>query len=248
MVKNVYKKIDLGIVLSERFSAIFSGLIDQQKIRILPNGVPDVRDRFGKTANSQLNILFLSNLEIGKGILETIEALHLADANGLEFQAAIVGGWPNKGVEAQVRSRVEDYRLAERIKFSGLLEGPEKYAHLAAADVLVFPPNQVEGQPLVVLEAMMMGLPVIATDSGCISEMVVHGVNGYIVAKGAVEDIAEKLECLYRREDLRIEMGEAGRRSYLESYTERRHVEKFRAILIELQGNMAAREKWAYKT
>lgn len=77
--------------------------------------------------------------------------------------------------------------------------------HYRSADVFVFP-TLVEGMPLVVLEAMACGLPVIVTANGP-ADIVRDGVDGFIIPARDPEAIAEKLETLYRDPALREEMG-----------------------------------------
>jgi glycosyltransferase involved in cell wall biosynthesis len=66
-----------------------------------------------------------------------------------------------------------------------------------------------EGHPLVVLEAMARGLPIVATAVGGISETVQHGVNGFIAPVRGVQEIATALEALVNDSELRERMGQA---------------------------------------
>jgi glycosyltransferase involved in cell wall biosynthesis len=77
------------------------------------------------------------------------------------------------------------------------------------ADVFVFP-TLVEGMPLVVIEAMASGLPVITTPNGP-GDIVRDGVDGFLVPPRNVDAIAERLEQLRLDPNLRISMGRAAR-------------------------------------
>jgi glycosyltransferase involved in cell wall biosynthesis len=90
---------------------------------------------------------------------------------------------------------------------------------LAAADVFALP-SHFEGLPMSVVEAMLTGLPVVATDVRGPREQVVEGVTGLLVPPGEDEPLAEALRRLSADAALRARMGEAGRARALERYTE----------------------------
>ena len=75
-----------------------------------------------------------------------------------------------------------------------------------ASDVFVFP-TLVEGMPLVVLEAMACGLPVIVTANGP-ADIVRDGIDGFIIPERDADALCDRLECLYRDRELRLWMGE----------------------------------------
>jgi len=88
--------------------------------------------------------------------------------------------------------------------------------------------------PLVILEAMRAGLPVVATDEGAIPEIVDDEVTGYIVPKNQPENLADKLELLLYDPELRKRMGGAGRNRFLEKYT----LDKFESGLLTIFQNV----------
>ena len=79
---------------------------------------------------------------------------------------------------------------------------------MSAFDILALTSDS-EGHPLVVLEAMARGLPIVATDVGGVSETVRHGVNGFVAPVRGVREIAAALETLATDEVLRARMGKA---------------------------------------
>lgn len=104
------------------------------------------------------------------------------------------------------------------------------------ADVLVLP-TLVEGMPLVVLEAMASGLPVIATANGP-GDIVRDGIDGFIVPIRSVDAIVEKLEFLRAHPDARAEMGRAARARALQ-FTWDAYASKAAAVVLS-QGRTAA--------
>jgi glycosyltransferase involved in cell wall biosynthesis len=105
----------------------------------------------------------------------------------------------------------EDLGIRDRVEFKGARgDVPEI---LAQTDVFVLA-SKTETLPISILEAMRAGLPVIASDVGGISEEVVDGETGLLVPVGSVEELSAALRRLLADKQLRIAMGNAGRRRF----------------------------------
>jgi glycosyltransferase involved in cell wall biosynthesis len=100
---------------------------------------------------------------------------------------------------------------------------------LAQTDILVLT-SIMEGIPRAVLEAMAVGLPVVATRVTGTAEVVQHGQTGYLVELGDAEDLAARLGELLRRPQLRAEMGARGRQVALREFDETPVVESLKQI------------------
>ncbi|MBV8523394.1 MAG: glycosyltransferase, partial [Acetobacteraceae bacterium] len=92
---------------------------------------------------------------------------------------------------------------------------------LAASDVFALP-SHFEGLPMSVIEAMLTGVPVIATDIRGPREQVLHGVTGLLVPPAQVDPLAHAIIELGADRELRARMGEAGRQRALIRYDEHR--------------------------
>lgn len=102
--------------------------------------------------------------------------------------------------------------LGARVKFLGFLDHPTLARYYAACDVFVLPSIQ-EAQPLVAMEAMWFGRPVIVTRAiVAAEEMVDQGVNGYIVDPASTMDLARRLVAQAADPALRAAQGAAGRK------------------------------------
>jgi glycosyltransferase involved in cell wall biosynthesis len=93
-------------------------------------------------------------------------------------------------------------------------------AVLAAADIFALP-SHFEGLPMSVIEAMLTGLPVVATDIRGPREQVTHGVTGFLVPPRRIEPLATALQRLVKDAGLRAAMGAAGRARAAALYDER---------------------------
>jgi glycosyltransferase involved in cell wall biosynthesis len=111
--------------------------------------------------------------------------------------------------------------LAGRLRRLGYRE--DVPALLAAADIFALP-SHFEGLPMSVIEAMLTGLPVIATDISGPNEQVLPGVTGLLVPPMRIAELAEALRRLTADTALRARMGAAGRARALDLYDEQKVV------------------------
>ncbi len=135
----------------------------------------------------------------------------------------VVGAGPERdALEAQAAR----LGLAETVCFLGLrADVPEL---LAAADIYVHP-SQAEALPTGVLEAMAVGLPVVAADVGGVSEIVLDGETGWLVPPGDVEALAEAMLSLLDT-TRRAALGESGRRWVQQHAGEDAWLDRFEAL------------------
>jgi N,N'-diacetylbacillosaminyl-diphospho-undecaprenol alpha-1,3-N-acetylgalactosaminyltransferase len=108
---------------------------------------------------------------------------------------------------------------------------------LAMTDVFVLPSYYREGTPVTVLEAMAMGLPIVATDVPGCREAVVHGETGFLVPPRDVDALTQAVQQLIEETELRRQMGQAGRRRAVECFAVGRIVEQYLSLYAELLGN-----------
>ena len=123
--------------------------------------------------------------------------------------------------------------LAETVSFVGSVTGDKKAAFLRTGDLFVFPSMyRLEGQPLVILEAMCAGLPVIASDIGSLSETIDDGITGFIVPQNNPEAVCDRVLQLLRDPTLRQSMGKAARARYEQHYTSRAFADRIEEALL----------------
>ncbi|MBW2081141.1 MAG: glycosyltransferase family 4 protein, partial [Deltaproteobacteria bacterium] len=159
------------------------------------------------------------------------EACRFLKDKGLEFKTYFVGN-PSTELTKEIFSETIDrLRLRSHVKYLGPKYGKDKHEILAQADILVFPTYfSKEAFPLIVLEAMAAGLPVVSTREGAIPEIIDDGVTGFIIDKQNPGKLAEKLEYLISNLDQAKKMGQAGRAKFEQNYT----IEKFYHNLVEI--------------
>jgi glycosyltransferase involved in cell wall biosynthesis len=127
-----------------------------------------------------------------KGIEVLLEALAALRSNGLNVRLRAVGGFETPAYEAAVHALVERLGLQDAIDWIGFTRGINR--ELAKMDVLVLPSLFGEGLPLVVLEAMAAGVPVIGSRVEGVPEAVLHRATGLIVEPGSVSQLSRAID------------------------------------------------------
>jgi glycosyltransferase involved in cell wall biosynthesis len=133
---------------------------------------------------------FVSVLESRKGIHEFLAACRLLFAAEPRYRAIVVGDGPERG---HVAEAIREPELAGRVVVTGELRHHALPQVLAALDCLAFPTHYEESLGLVALEALSVGVPVIAPAKGAIPEYLRDGVNGLLLDRADGADIAAKV-------------------------------------------------------
>jgi glycosyltransferase involved in cell wall biosynthesis len=160
-----------------------------------------------------LRLLFLGRLVVEKGPVVLVEALGLLRASGVDAELTIVGEGPAR---PEVERAVAELGLADHVALLGAVPSDEARLHYHRADVFCLP-SFAEGVPVVLMEAMSCGLPVITTYITGIPELVTDGVEGRTVTPGRADLVADALRGLTDPERRRS-MGRAGRQKVVREF------------------------------
>ena len=188
------------VVLSETWRSYFSQYVPPKKLAVIYNPCSTMVEEYEERRNQKPNIVFLGKLCERKGIYDLIEAVKKISRSNF-----ILNLYGDGEIEA-VKKLIEKENLSHKIFVNGWVPHEIIADLYDAADILVLP-SYVEGLPMVVLEAIGRGLPVVATNVGGTAEAVMDGESGFIINPGDVNDLAKKLEILINDADLRERMG-----------------------------------------
>ena len=242
LVRACLRDVSCAVVLGHPARTQFEGLIDASRVRVVENGVPDASIEMDNTVGPRLSqghgvVLFLSSLAVGKGFLDLLRAIPaLDDLPGLRFVFA--GEYRTAEAQAEAERLIDEHRLRSRIDVLGAVDAEHAQRLLRRAGVLVLPVRQVEGQPLVLLEAFSCGTPVVASPSGCIPDTVSDEHDGLLVAAGRPDALAAAIRRLSTDARLWSNMAQAARRTYEERFTLDRWGESMARVFIDVTRNM----------
>lgn len=187
------------------------------KLRVHHTGIA-VRELVCSEAERESVVLFVGRLVEKKGCRVLLEAMKRVETEVSEARLVVMGDGP-------LRAELEGWarRNLRRCEFVGARTQAEVKAWMERTAVLAAPSvravdGDTEGLPTVVLEAMELGLPVVASDGTGAEEAVAAGETGFLIAQGDAEGLAETLVCLLRNEDRARWMGARGRRRVEERF------------------------------
>jgi len=188
----------------------------------------DLRRRLNLRPDEDV-ILYVGWLTERKGPQVLLEALPALQ--DLPLKAIFIG--PDHGSMCALEKRASELNLGERVTILGEVRQDELLAIYSLAQVFVFPTiGQDEGFGLVALEAMAHGLPLIASRTAAIPEVVVEGETGLFFEPGNVEALAGQLRRLLNERPLREAMGQAARRRAAEEFTWGRAVDQVLSVYL----------------
>jgi glycosyltransferase involved in cell wall biosynthesis len=189
----------------------------EAKLSVVPNGVPSrtpvgPRDIADKSWTLGTVALFRPR----KGIEVLLEALSILRTKGFPVKLRAVGDFYTDEYRAEVLDLCKELNLGDSVQWTGFTQDVD--AELSQMDIFALPSLFGEGMPMVVLEAMATGLPVVASDVEGIPEAVRDGLDGLICEPADPHELASAIA--------RIISGEVNYRE-LSQNAFRRHARKF---------------------
>ncbi|NWG92337.1 MAG: glycosyltransferase, partial [Parvularculaceae bacterium] len=143
-----------------------------------------------------------------KGQLTLIDAAAEVKKRGTEFELRLVGDGDMRG---DIEAAIDRHGLGDRVKLIGWKTQSEVRKEIEKARALVLP-SYAEGLPVSIMEAMVLGRPVISTYVAGIPELVVHGENGWLAPAGDAIALADAMSAAIALPEGRIaEMGRAAK-------------------------------------
>lgn len=200
-----------------------------RKLKVVHCGLDNLFiDREPSLLMNSLRFVCVGRLCEQKGQLLLVEAVERLIADGQSMELILVGDGP---MRSEIESRIRDSQLESHIRITGWASGETVRREIEQARVFVLP-SFAEGLPVVIMEAMAMGRPVISTYVAGIPELVIPGENGWLVPAGDVQALVDAMrEAINSPVERLREMGVAGRRRVLERHDIRKEVAKLARLI-----------------
>lgn len=213
---------------------------DWGKVRIVRCGVDAAfLDAGPLPAPDASRLVCVGRLAEQKGQLLLVEAAALLADEGIDFEMVLAGDGP---MRPQIEAAVQARRLGGRVRITGWLSNAAVRAEIAAARAVVLP-SFAEGLPVVLMEALALGRPVVTTYVAGIPELVRDRVNGWLVPAGDVSALADALAAaLASTPEELAEMGRAGAEAVRAAHDAAREAEKLAGLFAEAVGDSTPSE------
>jgi glycosyltransferase involved in cell wall biosynthesis len=222
--------VELGVAPSEKFSVIRLGIPLDNRITASDESREELRSLFG-VPEDRFVVGWIGRMTAIKRLDDVLLAFRDLRARGLDATLCLVGDGPDR---ADVERRAHELGIARHILSVGYQRDVAPY--YAFFDVLLLP-SANEGTPVVGIESLAAGKPVVATRVGGVPDVVEDGTDGLLVPVGDVSAMVDALERLARDAGLRARMGEAGRARVAPRYRVERLVDDVDALYRDLLAN-----------
>ena len=176
----------------ENWRRFYEGLgVPAQKITVVRNWLPsDTKlSKVKCSTQKKVRFIFVGWLVKNKGVIELLNACEILINQGFRFELTIVG---DGDLSKYVQDLLASGNLGGCVRWVGWKKPQEVHTLLQQHDVFILP-SKSEGFPNSMVEAMSAGLPVIVSDVGAVSDSLMNGVNGFLLASTADSEIAHAM-------------------------------------------------------
>ncbi|MGH1489343.1 MAG: glycosyltransferase [Acidimicrobiales bacterium] len=188
-------------------AAIFAAAETMDRIHIVHCGIdPATLTPVNHQGQAKM-LMFVGRVVEQKGLGILFDSLERLASEAPDLQLTVVGDGPDR---KKLEQRAKDRGLGDRVHFVGSKSQAEVAELLRTADIFVLP-SYAEGVPVVVMEALGTGLPVVASFVGGMAELVDDGATGFLVRPGDPVQLADRIGKLVADPALRTKLGTAGR-------------------------------------
>lgn len=204
------RRVDCALVLSDDAAQLLSG-IGVRNIELLPNPIEIHGGSPARQVSSE--ILFLGRLDNKKGVYDLLRAFKCV-RDQVPAARLILGG---EGEVAQVRELASSLGILDAVELPGWVNETQRSLLLARAAVFVLP-SHFEQMPMTVLEAMVAGVPVVATRVGGVPCMLQNGACGKLVDVADLDALANAMIALLADRPAAQAMAERAHQRVLAEY------------------------------
>ena len=170
-----------------------------ERVTTIPNGVPiSLQLRSGKTPTGTWTLGMTALFRPRKGLEVLLDAIQILRSQQFPVRLQAVGPFETAEYERAIRARVERLGISESVTWTGFTSNVA--AELTQMDLFVLPSLFGEGLPMVVLEAMAAGVPVVASRVEGVPEAIEHGVSGLLAKPNDPAELADCIQAVIQGE------------------------------------------------
>jgi glycosyltransferase involved in cell wall biosynthesis len=177
----------IAVSASARAYALGQG-IDPGRLHLVANGIPVSEVLAPRRRSETWTLGAVALLRPRKGLEPLLEALARLRAEGLPVELRVAGPFETAAYEREIRDLADRLKVAEAVTWVGFSR--DVPAELARFDLLVFPSVLAEGMPMVLLEAMAAGVPIVASRVEGVTDVIADREHGLLVPPGDAEALA----------------------------------------------------------
>lgn len=208
--------------------------IPKNRLMTIWNGVSHVCDnsqlpqKFPYKANG-IVIGTIATLYEQKGITYLLDVAHSLKSKNCNVSFIVAGEGP---LRSELEEKIEKLGLEDTVQLVGWVENAS--ATLMPFVDIYFQPSLWEAMSIVIIEAMMAGKPIVATDVGENPYVLQNGINGFVTEAGRVDQMVAALEMLLGDTDLRNRLGIAALQSYRQTLTAKNMVKRYQDVYMNV--------------
>lgn len=225
----------LFVVTGTQFNVDFMQNVYPQatNIHLVYDGVKKLDfSKIDTTKNEKITFVSVGRLVYKKGFQFLIQASKILDEKGLEFETLIIG---DGEMREQLENQVKELKLEKRVKFLGSMENSKISQLFAKSTAFVLPcvkaeNNDIDGIPLIIIEALFTKIPVISSRISGIPEIVKDGETGLLCEEKDIKQIAEKMELVAKDQELAKRLSENALAYVLENFEIEKTMQKLRNL------------------
>jgi glycosyltransferase involved in cell wall biosynthesis len=222
-----FQMVDCFIALT-KFTAqklVESGLTTRDKVSVLGDFLPDSLPNSGSFERREPYVVYLGRLSLEKGVDVLIEAV-----SELPLNLKVLGCGPQAEALQALTRQLESHH----VEFLGYIAGNKKWDLLRQAMATVVPSVCYETFSLAVLESLVVGTPVVASNLGSLPYVIEDGKSGLLFRPGDSLDLRQKMAWLAANPEKALAMGQYGRGIVEQRYTSQAHYKQLVSIYSQL--------------
>ncbi|RLE79812.1 MAG: hypothetical protein DRJ51_07050 [Thermoprotei archaeon] len=211
--KMIVRKVNKIIAVSRVAAKFIRTFAPKASIEVIPNGVdtsifkPEGSRKFRERFSADPMLLYVGRLVPRKGVHLLVDAMTIISKEVPEVKLVIAGSGPLYGMLIE-RAKIQG--VSKFITFLGSVNRRDLPDLYRSSDMLIMPSIYGESFGMVALEGMASGVPVIASSTGGLKEIIIDGINGLLLRRVCAESIAEKVLELYYEPALKQRLIERG--------------------------------------